>query len=462
MKFVPGTTPELRIRADFTLENSGNSELTFVDVALPDEKPFGRADLRAEVDGRETALAGLPADYQEEEPNTLRIPIDPPWKQKKTRRVTIEYTFRGPGDSGQRIALGEDDFRLGSRGWFPLLEPPRHFLAPYPKRPDRMAYTVRVPENYLILARGAAAERKKDGGEIEYRFELGKRDATPYIVAGRYVASPASARGDSAIFWTLEPLKDDPVPAEEKIAAAWSVLETDFGPLEKNIRAPHVVESRELRGESGAESEAATAAFPGGALVNSAALEQGINSEGFLEGVTLALARSWFDEEIYPAPEAAVVMGDGLPEYATIAIEEARNGEPGRRRRIAYYLEEYDQARKEVAEKPLSGTMAGSPPGERRIALAKAALFYAALEDACGPAQMQSGLKQLVTLFGGEEAGTEDLRAEARTIQREGPRRDVSRVAQPEGDSGGVPGAVSAEGGRANGELKTNFGSGSV
>jgi hypothetical protein len=410
VEFVPGETPELRIRADFMLENSGNSELTFVDVALPDEKVFGLTNPRAKVDGSETAFASLPADYQEEEPNSLRIPLDPPWKQKKTRGVEIEYTFRAPGDSEERITLGKDNFHLGPRGWFPLPQPPKHFLAPYPKRPDHMVYTVRIPEDFLILARGAPAGQKKDGGEVEYRFDLGKRDLTPYVVAGRYTAS--SARRNGAVFWTLKPLEGDPGPAEERITAAWSILEGDFGPLDKNIRAPHVVESPELRGESGAEAEAAIAAFPGGALVNGAALAQGIGSEEFLEAVAQALARGWFDDEIYPAPEAAVVMGEGLPEYATIAIEEARNGEPGRRRRILYYLEEYDKARKEAAEKPLGEAMASSPREQRRIALAKAPLFFAALEDACGHAQMQGGLKQLVALMGSREANIEDLRAE--------------------------------------------------
>ncbi|MGP8156920.1 MAG: hypothetical protein ACLQMT_08680 [Candidatus Acidiferrales bacterium] len=410
VKFVPGSAPELRIRTDYTLENTGNSELTFVDVTLPDEMQFGRTDLRAQVDGRETSLANLPAEYQEEQPNVLRIPVDPPWKQKQTREVEIEYTFRAPADGGQQITIGDEDFHLGSRGWFPLLQAPKHFLAPYPKRPISTAYTVRVPANFLVLARGEPASRKTDGSEIEYRFDLGKRDLTPYIVAGRYKAS--SARRNAAIFWTLAPLKDDPATAEERITAAWSILEEDFGPLDANMRAPHVVESSELRGDFGAEAEAATAAFPGGALVNPAALAQGIGSEDFLEGVTLALARSWFDEEMYPAPGAAVVMGEGLPEYATIAIEEARNGEPGRRQRILYYLEEYDQAKKAAAEKPLGAAMASDSGDERRMALAKAALFFAALEDACGQAQMRGGLKQLVALFSGEEAGYEDLRAE--------------------------------------------------
>jgi hypothetical protein len=410
VEFVPGGVPELKIRTDYKLENTGNSELTFVDVTLPDEKQFGRVNLRAEVDGKETALGNLPGDYQREQPSALRIPVDPPWMQKKMRQVEIEYSFSAPADGGTQITLGDEDFHLGSRGWFPLLQPPKHFMAPYPTRPNNTAYTVRVPADFLVLARGKAAGRKTDGSAIEYRFDLGKRDLTPYIVAGRYQAW--SARRNAAIFWTLAPLKADAAPAEERITAAWSILEEDFGALDATIRAPHVVESSELRGDFGADAGPAAAAFPGGVLVNPAALAQGIGSEDFLDGVALALARGWFDEEIYPVPGAAVVMGEGLPEYATIAIEEARNGEAGRRQRILYYLGEYDQALKNAAEKPLGAATASDSGDARRMALAKAALFFVALEDACGRAQMQGGLKQLVALFSGEEAGYEDLRAE--------------------------------------------------
>ena len=124
---------------------------------------------------------------------------------------------------------------------------------------------------FLEVARWLS--RKQDGGEIEYRFELRKDDLPAYIVAGRYADS--SSRGKSAdktdvAFWTLQPLQQDPAAAAQRIAAAWSTLQKDFGPLDKNIPGPHVVESPELRARAGDEGQAAAASFPGGALVNSA------------------------------------------------------------------------------------------------------------------------------------------------------------------------------------------------
>lgn len=411
VRFVPGPPPELRIRARFTLRNAGNSDLSFLDVILPEERAYGRRDLRVEVNGREVTPVNLPGEYQAAQPNARRIPLDAPWGRKQTRELAIDYVFASPQDAGARITLSAETFHLGSRGWFPLPQPPKHVLAPYPTRPDRLPYTVRVPGDFVVLARGTSKGARKDGGELEYRFELGKTDLSPYIVGGRYAAWPANRAERSTVFWTAQPLKDDPAAAAERILAAWKILETDFGPLDKRIAAPHVVESPEVRGHFAGEDGPGAASFPGGALVNPAAVSLGIGSEEFLELVTHALARDWFGDEMYPAPDAELGLGEGLPEYATIVIEEARNGAAARRGRILRYLRAYDESAKEGAETPLGMVRMGDPLAQRRIALSKAALFYVAVEDACGEVSMRSGLAHLVSLLRGQEVDYNDLRA---------------------------------------------------
>jgi hypothetical protein len=411
VRFVAGPPPELRIRARFTLQNSGNSNLSYLDVLLPEERAYGRRDLRVEVNGREVTPVNLPGEYQAAQPNARRISLDAPWGRKQTRELAIDYAFASPEDAGARITLSADTFHLGSRGWFPLPQPPKHVLAPYPKRPGQLVYAVRVPSDFVVLARGTSKGAQKDGGELEYRFELGQTDLPPYIVGGRYAAWPANHAERSTVFWTAQPLQDDPAAAAARVLAAWKILETDFGPLDKRIDAPHVVESPGVRGHFADEDGPGAASFPGGALVSPAAVSLGVGSEEFLEVVTHALARDWFGDEMYPAPDAVVGMGDGLPEYATIVIEEARNGASARRGRILRYLRAYDEAAKQGAETPLGMVRMGDPLAQRRIALAKAALFYVALEDTCGEAPMRSGLAHLVSLLRGQEVDYNDLRA---------------------------------------------------
>ena len=125
VRFIPGPTPELQIHSAYTLLNSGTTTLSFIDVVFPDEKLYGRKNLRVQLDGRDVTPAQLPEEYRQESPEALRIAIDPPWERKQKRDLTIDYSFSSPADRGSRITLGPDDFHLGHRGWMPLPQPPK-------------------------------------------------------------------------------------------------------------------------------------------------------------------------------------------------------------------------------------------------------------------------------------------------------------------------------------------------
>ncbi len=274
-----------------------------------------------------------------------------------------------------------------------------------------MIYTVRVPSDFRVLAGGQPRGSKQSGAEWQYRFELRTQDLTPPIAAGRYVASSPEAKSRAAIFWTHQPLNEDPQIAVARITAVWEVLERDFGPLDKNIRAPHILESDVLREHVSGEAGPSAASFPGGVLVNSRLLSAGIASDRFLEPVTHALAHNWFGNQVFFSRYSALGLGEGLPEYATIVVEEAANGDAGRRRRIGTYLREYDQARTAAEETPLGVTSLTDAPGQRRISLGKAPLFFIALEDLCGEGPVRDGLKRVVTLLRGQEIDYDSLRS---------------------------------------------------
>jgi hypothetical protein len=412
IQFVSGAAPELKIRGRFTLVNSGTSNLKFIDVVVPVEKTFGMTNLSIEVNGHEVKSVPLPAELQYDHPHTLRIPLESSWEQKQKRELLIEYVLRSPDDSGSRITLSPKTFSLGFRGWFAVLQPPDHALSPFPKRPDKTLVTIRAPSHFLLLARGTRIGAKKLGDEMETRYMVRTKDLAPFAVGGQYVES-TSARGEngSVVFWTLEPLKQDTTASAQRISFAWDTMQTDFGPLDKNISGPHVVESPLLRNHVTGERDPAAASFPGGALVSSAALALGINNEQFLDKVTHAIAHDWFGEQIYPAPFAALGLGEGLPEYATIVIDEASKGEAGRRQRIVEYLRAYDEALAKAVEIPLGVAKLTDPPEQRAISLAKAPLFFIAVEDHCGEAPVRAALKRIVSLLRGQEVGYNEIRS---------------------------------------------------
>jgi hypothetical protein len=412
IRFGPGDTPEIGIRARYTLKNSGTADLEFIDITFPDAKAYGLTDLKVELDGHGAKLVDLPQEFQTESPNTSRLRFDSVWKRGEKHELASEYTFRSPADPGDRVSIGQQDFHLGSRGWSLLPLPPKHFLSPFPARRNPTSYSVIVPSDFLVLAGGTLKGRQQSGATTNFKFELRKSDMPPAIVAGRYVASHPEPKANSAIFWTLQPLKDDPRAAVEKITAVWNALTNDFGPLGKNIRVPHIVESTSIGSQELPQSIPAAVAFPGGVLVSPALLSLGLNSEAFQERVTHELAHNWFGGEVFFSRFTAIGLGEGLPEYATIVADESQKGEAGRRARVLNYLREYDEARKNAEEIPLGIATRTDPLTQQRIAEAKAALFFVAVEDTCGEKQMRDGLKELIELLRGQEVNYDVLRAQ--------------------------------------------------
>jgi hypothetical protein len=267
-----------------------------------------------------------------------------------------------------------------------------------------------VPTDFLLLAAGKQNGRAKNNGEIKYRFELRKDDPAPFIVAGRYADSCPNRRSCGAAFWTIQPLKGDSASAEEQITSAWNILQKNFGPLEKNNLVPHIVESPGVHFIGDGPPSPSFAPFFGGALANPQAIALGVSNGDFLELVTHALAGNWFGVQIYSA-DSAVGVTEGLSDYAVIVVDEASHGNSARSARVSRLLREYDSALKQAVEKPLIAVTTHDPVEQRRIALAKAPLFFIALEDAYGEESVRRALAQVVSLLHGQEVGYQDIRA---------------------------------------------------
>ena len=407
--FIPGSAPALAVEADFTLKNTGTTDLNFIDVRLPSKRDTGRSNLHVKLDGNEVLPEPLPKTR--EQPDVVRIAFTRPWKRKEKRELSFAYDLRAPGDFPSYVTIEPNSFHLGLRGWAPQLRPYKYVLTTYPSRPAHIEYAVRVPTGFSVLAGGARKGRKNYGNEIEYRYEVSGADLGVFAVAGRYVKWSSGGNQGSVSIWTTQALAGDAQQSAKQLADIWKTLTSDFGVFDKRIRGPHVIESDGVRNDIAGDGAPAAISFPGGALLNPAAFGQGIDSRRFLQLVSEALARNWFDEEVLPSAEAEIGMGEGLPEYASIVTDEARGGLQARRQRIYDYLRRYDAAAKRARETPLASTLADSPLPQRRIALAKAPLFYIEIEDACGEEPVRAGLAHMLASMCGQEVDYDVLRS---------------------------------------------------
>jgi hypothetical protein len=422
--FIAGEMPALMIHVEFALVNTGTGELKYVNVRLPTDSGAGLTGLRVRVDGQDVDVTPVSEPQQQAQSRIVRITFKGPWQRRRKREIDFDYALRPSNESQSYVTVQPDDFHLGVRGWAPQLQPPKYILSTYPSRPPHGVYTIRVPASFALLAGGARKGQKKIGDEMEYRFASNEADLGAFVVAGSYTKWPPSEKQSAAAFWTAKPLSGNPSQSAQEIAKIWKTLEETFGTFDKGIRGPVIAESAAVKYDVAGTAGPAAVSYPGGALVNPAAFALGIESDQFLQIVSQALARNWFDEEVLPNSEATIGMGDGLPEYAEIVANEARNGPLGRRQRIYEYLRKYDAAAKFAAETPIAATTSESPLLQRRIALAKAPLFYIELEDACGEAPVRAGLAHMLSSMRGQEVDYNILRS----ALEESSGRDLGKI----------------------------------
>lgn len=407
-----------RLRAAYRLKNTGNRELSSIEVALPDRKLFGREALRVHVEEREL-MPQAPADAQAA---SIEIPLNPPWPQKEKLELAIEYDLAPQQPGNPAIGVNQDSFHLRAHGCFPRLLAPEAFFVAGGERPDKVRVTLNLPADFRVVSAGSRERRRPRGGESEHRFRLRGEDGEPFVVAGRYHEQEVASRDATVVFWTFAPLDAQQAQrAGARIAAAIKMYATTFGlPVPgKQRRGVWLVETHARLARSAGEADGpAGSAFPDGALLNRQAFALGLDSDSFLALAEHELAHTRFGLSVAARPEAEVVLSEGLAEYATIVAAEARGGEAARRHGVALALGWYDEARQHVAEKPLVSLGPADPWEQRRLGYSRGALLFVALEDEIGKAPVRAALARLVRAFpgeraaaGGGHAGYHELRA---------------------------------------------------
>jgi hypothetical protein len=438
VRYMAASPPSLHLRATYRLRNSGDRELSFVEVLLPGEQSSGRRGLRVWLDEREVT----PQPAGELVSPALRIPFDPPWPQKQRHNLVLEYEL-APGPRGNAsLAVMEESFHLSDPGAFPVLQSPRGIFAEGGVPPEQWRLLVQVPQDFRVYAAARGQGSRKASGETEYRFRISRKDFLPFVAAGRYREQEVKASRDAVIFWTFAPLHAGQArAAADRLAATFQAYRAAFGPIWKKPPPVRAIESSaQLAGEPAGSGDAAGAAFPAGALLNTSAFALGVLSEEFLHVAEHELAHTWFGLTIMPRPEAQLVLGEGLAEYATIVAAEARGGEAERLRRAARLLRWFDESRRKEADKPLLRLEPRDPPEQRVFGYTKGALLFLGLEDQYGQEKVRRALAHMVSVMRGRHVGFPELISALETETRQS-GGDFFRLWL---DQTGIPGEVRA------------------
>ncbi|HEV2617212.1 MAG TPA: hypothetical protein VGU63_11455 [Candidatus Acidoferrales bacterium] len=407
MHFVSGAPPHLAVHVEYRLANVGNASLHFIAVELPGEKEFGRANLRAQVDGNEITPQHNPAEAADD----WRIPFAAPWHQREKTNLTLAYDLAAQPATDPRIFVASNALYLNDSGWLPVLLGFKALLSPSITRPNPTDLTIIVPANFLVTASGQTHGEKKLSAETEFRFRLRTGDPEPFVAAGAYHLQRISASGMSILFWTLEPLPSAALEnAANSLASIDSFLVTTFDAHSAAGKSLLVLQAPAPGPPSGATPlDKRSVTLPGIIVLWPAASSTDLPAQLASEGLKELLARSRFEHVITPRPEAWL-LGDSLASFAVMLANEKSGVPPPRAELIRQRIAHFDQLGNEAAERPIALLTSGDTAQQREMGRAKSALFLFALEDRCGRENVEHALAHMVYALQGQGYGYTDLR----------------------------------------------------
>jgi hypothetical protein len=421
--FISGATPHLAIRADYRLQNVGTAPLNFVEVTLPGEKSFGRADLRATVAGREITPEREQSVTDETAPPSAapseslwRIPLPGSLRQKQKIDIALEYDLAAQPAADPRIFVEAMAFYLNDSGWFPEFQEPKALFAEDIVRPNPTELTVVVPANFRVTASGEAHGAKKRNTESEFRFRIGSADFDPYVLAGQYREHKTSASGTQAVIWTFQPVSAAQAQqTAAQIAAAAKFYAQNFGLLPKSMNAiydaqtPKVLAARNVNWEGMRNSLLPGVIYSWG-LYSAQSLSSGLNNRLATSMGPTELAYTWFSHMIVPSP-AAWMLSDGLASYAANLLDESGGPQTSRANAIHDALADYSSQRAVAVAKPVLSLAPSDPAEQLRLGADKMQLFFFALEDKCGRQNLIHAVAHMVYALRGQSYGYSDFRA---------------------------------------------------
>jgi hypothetical protein len=408
--YVAKPEAHLEITASYRLLNSGNQPLDMLRLKIPDAAFYDLADVRVQVDQQFVSLQ--PSDPPMA--SAVHLHLDPPWKQKERREISIQYQFRRGLTRKALVAFtAEDAFYLSPVDWHPVLLPPEGMFASVRESSKDNELTLRVPHDFQINAGGRRKGKKAEGAELVVRFENGKSDAALFAVAGRYSSQQVRIGQETFIFWSRRPylLKD-----AQNVAANTARITTSFdailGPRPNQRRTIWLIEcpcANRTVGLRGPEGMTATAMDTYGPVPDTALLGAELIEPGITPFVAAKLVPSWsgsdgkLDESSRPPMNQLDVYVATLAELSS-ALRKSRQQE------ISDLLRQFTDGRafeaQQIQDEVSRKRFLAEPETEDPY---KALLFFFALEDRFGRENLHKALRHVVQARHGQGNTLEDL-----------------------------------------------------
>ena len=409
LSFSPAKADRVSVHASYRLRNAGMPDIESLELRLPDPANFTVENVRGEWSGHASAARPI-ADFKDQ----LHFDFGGSMKTKARGEFNLTYDLKLPGaaQGASRAAIF-----LPSFGWYPLLLAAEGPLGSGGAWPEKWELDVNVPEDFVVHASGRGAGKSRKNAETQWRFMQSAYDYLPFIAAGNYSAQELHSGDRTVIFWSHQPIAGGRASAlSQRLAADDKYFSEEFSARAKNTSTIWVIECPE---ETSALAERPWLAITGCVTLPEAAVvpfvalsaAPGPESEGAtMHSIDMQLAASRFYFVARVDRSGPLYPLAATNDYAVFSLEASRDS-AGRAAAIRALLEKLAAMAPADTQKSLTAITRDDSEAIREAAHLRGELFYVALEDRCGAANVHHALARILRVMRGGAWSLSELRS---------------------------------------------------
>jgi hypothetical protein len=409
MSFSPAQPDRVKVHASYRLRNAGMPDIDDLELRLPDPANFTVENVHGEWSGHSTASKPV-ADFKDQ----LHFDFGGSLRTKARGEFNLAYDLRLPAaaQEANRTAIF-----LPSFGWYPLLLAAEGPLGSGGDWPGKWELGVTVPENFVVHASGRGAGKRRKGAETQWRFTQTAHDYLPFVVAGNYSAQQLHSADRTVIFWSKSPIASDRAAAlSQRLAADDKYFSEEFSARSSGASVVWVIEcpqhsstlaERPWLAVNGCMTLPEAAVVPYRALSGTATPQEDAEMMHSID-MQLAASRFYFvarvdrNGPLYPL--AATI------DYAVFSLESSRDS-AGRAVAVRALLEKLAAIAPGDTQKSLTAITRDDSVSMRDASHLRGELFYIALEDRCGAANVHQALARILRVMRGGAWSLSELRS---------------------------------------------------
>jgi hypothetical protein len=375
VEFDAAPQPVIHLHAEYSLRNTGNRPLTYLELRLPGRRRFHFADPSVQWDTDTLTLGPSPNSSR-----NVAITFPSSWNVSASHSLRMSVEFQPPPPGEGNLAFSGDAFFLPAEGWNAQLLPSHGIFATGGVPPNKWLLTVRVPRGFLVHMSGGKGKSSRSRQQETLRMEQRVSDGYPFVIAGRYASVDFKAGPETVHLWSRENRNpSDLRAAADALTRTVKTYNTMFGERGNDSHQIWIVECPVV---SGCFSSVASnysklisedAAKPSAEMVSFDSVMADLTSgpPEIAAAVAPSLASSWLGYGQNPGFYEQEPPLSALPAFAASRGREAVEG---------------PQVRAETIRRTLRlvppGTSAQPEPAD--VVRAKSLLFFFALQDRYG------------------------------------------------------------------------------